>query len=278
MANKVRVYAKAQNRTALGIMHAYMLMNPNSTMKDLEKAFPNELNPDSVGGTKTIFFPADMKVLDNGWTISFQNVEELLTVADGSKVSVVNTWTKPSYERLVEHAKKYDIEVADEAMCNDIKRGEFSVECINGYVPPSPKEAPSRKMWVKRSSEENVSIADVLLEIVNSVAEKKYSLRYTNSYIGMERDGQPFNFLWFVPQKKDLLLNIKVKQEVAFDKIGDSKFPGNWGYKDNLYSIHVSTEDTEKKGGFFKKLFGLAKSDIEALKPMLQAAEKQFGR
>lgn len=278
MANKVRIYAKSQNRTALGIMHAYMLMNPQSTMQDLEKAFPKELNPDSVGGTKTIFFQADKNVLSNGWTIGFQNVEELLTLADGSKVSVVNTWTKPSYDRLVEHAKQYGIEVADESMCNDIKRGEFRIECINGYVPPAPKEAPSREMWEKRSSSENVAIADLLLDIVNSVAENNYGLRYTNSYIGLERDGQSFNFLWFVPQKKDLLLNVKVQQDSAFDKIVDAKFPNNAAYKGDLYSIHISTEDIEKKGGFFKKLLGLAKSDIEALKPMLQAAEKQFGR
>lgn len=47
MVNKVRVYGKAQNRTALGIMHAYMVMYPQTTMEGLQKAFPNELNPDS---------------------------------------------------------------------------------------------------------------------------------------------------------------------------------------------------------------------------------------
>lgn len=46
MANKVRVYGKAQNRTALGIVHAYMVMYPQATLQDLRRAFPNELNPD----------------------------------------------------------------------------------------------------------------------------------------------------------------------------------------------------------------------------------------
>ena len=35
MVNKVRVYGKAQNRTALGIMHSYMVMYPQATMEDL---------------------------------------------------------------------------------------------------------------------------------------------------------------------------------------------------------------------------------------------------
>lgn len=47
MENKIRVYGKAQNRTALGIMHAYMLMNPDATLEDLREAFPDSLNPDS---------------------------------------------------------------------------------------------------------------------------------------------------------------------------------------------------------------------------------------
>ena len=44
---RVRVYGKAQNRTALGIMHAYMVMYPQSKLEDIQKAFPDTLNPDS---------------------------------------------------------------------------------------------------------------------------------------------------------------------------------------------------------------------------------------
>ena len=62
MTNKVRVYGKAQNRTALGIMHAYMVMYPQATMDDLKKAFPDELNPDS--GVKKNFVKAGEKGTD----------------------------------------------------------------------------------------------------------------------------------------------------------------------------------------------------------------------
>ena len=40
MASKVRVYGKAQNRTALGIVNAYIVMYPHATAEDLNKAFP----------------------------------------------------------------------------------------------------------------------------------------------------------------------------------------------------------------------------------------------
>ena len=45
MPSKVRVYGKAQNRTALGIVNAYLIMYPHATKEDLEKAFPLELQP-----------------------------------------------------------------------------------------------------------------------------------------------------------------------------------------------------------------------------------------
>ena len=94
MVNKVRVYGKAQNRTALGIMHAYMVMYPQATIEDLQKAFPNELNPDS--GVKKNFVRAGESGTDANWDGFFQKEDELLTMGDGSKVAVVKMWTKPS--------------------------------------------------------------------------------------------------------------------------------------------------------------------------------------
>ena len=38
--SKVRVYGKAQNRTILGIVNAYLVMYPQTTAEELDKAFP----------------------------------------------------------------------------------------------------------------------------------------------------------------------------------------------------------------------------------------------
>ena len=64
MANKVKVYGKAQNRTALGIAHAYLVMYPHATLEDLRKAFPNNTNPDS--GVKELFLPLGEAETFNG--------------------------------------------------------------------------------------------------------------------------------------------------------------------------------------------------------------------
>ena len=147
MVNKVRVYGKAQNRTALGIMHAYMVMYPHATMEDLQKAFPNELNPDS--GVKKNFVVAGDKGTTANWNGFFQKDDELLTMGDGSKVAVVSMWTKPSFERLVEHAAQYGIEVAKfEEAEGGGKKGSFRLEYLNGYVPPKPVSKKGIPWWV----------------------------------------------------------------------------------------------------------------------------------
>lgn len=147
MVNKVRVYGKAQNRTALGIMNAYMVMYPHATMEDLQKAFPNELNPDS--GVKVNFVKAGDKGTDANWNGFFQKDDELLTMGDGAKVAVVSMWTKPSFDRLVSHAAQYGIEVAKfEESEGGGKKGSFRLEYLNGYVPPAPKKKIPMWVWI----------------------------------------------------------------------------------------------------------------------------------
>lgn len=146
MANKVRVYGKAQNRTALGIMHAYMLMYPQATIEDLRKAFPNSLNPDK--GTAENFIFAEEKGTEANWDGYFKAEDEILNMGDGKKVSVVKMWTKPSFERVVEQAKLYDIEVTkyETAEKGFGKKGGFTLEYLNGWTPPAPV-AKKRKLW-----------------------------------------------------------------------------------------------------------------------------------
>ena len=135
---RVRVYGKAQNRTALGIMHAYMVMYPQSKLEDIQKAFPDTLNPDS--GVKKNFIYAEEKGTTADWNGFFKKEEELLTMGDGRKVAVVSMWTKPSFERLVAWAKQYGIIVAEfEVVNKGGEKGSFRLEYLNGYIPPKPK-------------------------------------------------------------------------------------------------------------------------------------------
>ena len=138
---KVRVYGKAQNRTALGIVHAYMIMYPHAKLEDLRKAFPNSLNP-----SREIFAEYKGCADDDKFGSYFVQPEELLTMGDGKKVQFAQMWTKATFENIVHHAKQYGIIVADfEKADGGAKKGGFRLEYLNGYVPPVPGK--KRSLW-----------------------------------------------------------------------------------------------------------------------------------
>lgn len=147
MADKIKIYGKAQNRTALGIFHAYMVMHPEATLADLRKAFANSLNPDA--GTKEIFIPAHEKGTDANWEGYFKGADEIITDANGQEVAVVKMWTKASIDRLVAKAHDYGL-VTEQMLPADPggKKGGYRLEYLNGYVPPKAKGKRGLPWWV----------------------------------------------------------------------------------------------------------------------------------
>lgn len=147
---KIRVYGKAQNRTALGIVNAYLTINPQATLADLKNAFPDSLNPDS--GVKINFISEqELKEREGGaWNGFFSKEEELLKLSDGTKVAFVSMWTKPSFERLVVKAKEYGIVIArfDAAEKGFGKKGGYSLEYLNGFDPNETEKPKNNKNWI----------------------------------------------------------------------------------------------------------------------------------
>ena len=135
----IKVHGKAQNRTALGIMHAYLEIYPDSTLADMRAAFPEYLNPDN--GTKYIFkTPAEIKkqMKQVDWNGYFTDDDCLLKFKDGTKAAVNTMWTKDNFEKLVAHAKRYGIEVAsfEAAEKGFGKKGGYYLE----YLRPLPNQ------------------------------------------------------------------------------------------------------------------------------------------
>ena len=89
MPSKVRVYGKAQSRTALGIVHAYLVMYPHATLADLEKAFPVDLNPDSSWESNFRKLEDVKKLDEKNKGFWFAEPEERLKLQDGTKVALV---------------------------------------------------------------------------------------------------------------------------------------------------------------------------------------------
>lgn len=149
MAGKIKVYGKAQNRTALGIAHAYLVMYPHATLDDLRKAFPNTLCPDS--GVKEMFLPLEeAEGFHTKISLYFAKPDEFFELSDGSKVAMAQVWSKPSFERMVEQGELYDIEVAEfEKTAHPGQKGGYRLEYLNGYVPPVPEKKKSLAwLWI----------------------------------------------------------------------------------------------------------------------------------
>ena len=134
----IRVYSNTQNRMVLGILHAYLKMFPQTTLKDLCKAFPEKLNPDS--GVKRLFIPIEKMVDEPNWQAYFRENEELLCLGDGAKVAVTSTWSNASLERLSNHAKQFGIEMANFEFGEKYDKCGFRLECVTEGDKVEPQE------------------------------------------------------------------------------------------------------------------------------------------
>lgn len=148
MANKIKVYGKAQNRTCLGIAHAYVVMYPHASLEDLRKAFPNSICPDK--GVAENFLPVEEALKFNDkMSLYFAKPDEVIELQDGSKVALCQVWSKPSFERMVEQGSLYDIEVAEFEKTMKGEKGGYRLEYLNGYIPPVPEKKKSKAwLWV----------------------------------------------------------------------------------------------------------------------------------
>ena len=66
-----------------------------------------------------------------------------------------------------------------------------------------------RPEWEKRGSKETVRLADELLALAKEY-DPSLELKYNKFYIGLSKDGQPFNFLSFRPRKSTINVSIKL--------------------------------------------------------------------
>lgn len=150
MPSKVRVYGKAQNRTVLGIVNAYLVMYPHATKEDLEKAFPLELQ--DGGSWKSLFCtPEEWKQKnESNQGLWFAEEDEILHLQDGTKLILLKLWPKENFEKMISHAKMYDIEVAkfEAADKGFAAKGGYRLEYLNGYVPPVPGKKSNKWLWI----------------------------------------------------------------------------------------------------------------------------------
>ena len=73
-----------------------------------------------------------------------------------------------------------------------------------------------RSYWEKTAAKGTVALADDLLGVINTF-DSSLKLKYNKFYIGLEKDGQPYNFVTFRPKKNQLTLELKLPQTAETD-------------------------------------------------------------
>jgi len=144
MNAKIRVYGKSQSRTALGIINAYLKLHPDSSLSDLQRAFPKSLNPKSF--TDNILVPEQES---RGHEKQFfEREDELVVLKNGEKLALVELWTKDDFEAICEHAKQYGIEVAVIEETKPFEKGSYELEYLDGFIPPEESKKKYKFCWL----------------------------------------------------------------------------------------------------------------------------------
>jgi len=116
-----------------------------------------------------------------------------------------------------------------------------------------------RAYWEKRATKATVALADEMLEILRGF-DASLNLKYNKFYIGLEKDGQPYNFVSFRPKKNQLNFEIKLPQASELDKKIDEaeldtlEYNKRWGQ----YRLRLTKDDIRKKSEVLKDLSQLA--------------------
>lgn len=129
MEPKIRVYGTAQNRTALGIANAYVRLNPDSTIDDLNKAFPETLN-NTTDADLFVKVDDESDKKPEHESPYFDKEDEFITLKDGTRVMMFKTWSKADYAKIVEKSKSYQIDVAECKPAQPFEKGGFVLEDI----------------------------------------------------------------------------------------------------------------------------------------------------
>ena len=131
-------------------------------------------------------------------------------------------------------------------------------ELVRGVVDEDEdaRAAPTdRQYWENRTTQETVSLADQMLERMQ-IFDSSLNLKYNKFYIGIEKNGQPFNFVSFRPKKNYIVFEIKLPQTDQTDQQIEETGLNTLEYnkRSGLYKIRLSKDDISTKSEILDKL------------------------
>ncbi len=116
-----------------------------------------------------------------------------------------------------------------------------------------------RAYWEGKASKTMLGLVDQCLEMIRQL-DFSVGLKYNKHYIGLGRDGLPYNFVTFRPKKSTLTIEFKLPQSDDVDAIineaGLDKLDYNARW--SLYRLRLTPIDVKGKAEILMKLMKLA--------------------
>lgn len=118
-------------------------------------------------------------------------------------------------------------------------------------------QVTDRNYWLKNGSVSTVKIADSLMEEINKFTDEHIDLKYNKYYIGLARNGVPFNFIALRPKKNTINIDIKlpysedIQEEINQHGLDDMGYDKRW----RQYRLRLNEKDVKNNKDFLLGLF-----------------------
>ena len=116
-----------------------------------------------------------------------------------------------------------------------------------------------RPFWEKKASKGSLALVDQCLDMLKKL-DPSLSLKYNKHYIGLGRDGHPYNFVTFRPKRTTVTIEFKLPQsddvDAMIDDAGIDKLEYNGFWK--LYRLRLTAADLKAKAEFLSQMMKLA--------------------
>jgi predicted transport protein len=115
-------------------------------------------------------------------------------------------------------------------------------------------EPTDRAYWEDKGSKATVEMADQLLAIIHEF-DPELALKYNKFYIGLARDGQPNNFVVFRPQRRNVLVELRLpREDDTQKKLEDADLEPTFDARFGKTKVSLSKEKIEQHTALLKSL------------------------
>lgn len=116
-------------------------------------------------------------------------------------------------------------------------------------------EVTDRNYWENKGSKKTVQLVDKLLTFIKEI-DPSFEIKYNKQYIGLTKNGNPYNFVSFRAKKANLRMEVRLEQsdEVETELHESDLDLMDYNRRDGQYRIRLTEEDIQNNEELLKKL------------------------